>query len=360
MSSFAFSIAPPLLGRELMRVAPRYNAMSAIQPVLKHDFNAARTKEVQLPRFDRWGEQAWTKESRRRNKNTLIGTANTVGLTSSIIRMQIFEMTGPSASNGDASALWITKEDMLFARANLMQYGMIGFHESIGSANLSDDYNGFMDRVHILETMNTTVKLNPGNKPDAGTLITDRLTSTDLDRALYELQIRNTPVFPDGLYHCLMDLVAVFHLMQDSDFKSSAFALMQNGQVPLMSQAGQSQMPSMLQSPMVGSAMPMGMPGQQEGIPMRPLVYKNLLIFPSTNIPKRTVNSLSASLATAFGPQTVGYGSGGKGVEIKVNTDTDYDRHFRFIWSHFFDVAYMLNDTTSSGCAVELRSFGVV
>jgi hypothetical protein len=361
MTNFAFGMAPVMMGMELMRAAPRYNAQQAIQPKLKHDFDAQRTKTVEFFRFNRWAEAAMTKDARRRNKTSLIGTANSVGLQSDPIKMTIFEMTGPSAANGDPAALWITLEDILFARANLMQYGVAGFHESIGSANLADDYNAFMDRIHILETMNTTIRLNPGNKADASTLVTDRATSTDLDRMLYQLQIRNTPVFPDGLYHCLMDLVMVFHLMQDTDFKSTAFALMQNGQAPLMSQAGMSQMPSMLQVPMVGSTVPMGMPGQQsDQSPIRPLIYKNLLIFPSTNIPKRTVNSLEASLATAFGPDCVAFGSGGKGVQVKINADTDYNRHFRYIWSHFCDVQYMLNDTVSSGCAVELRSFGAV
>jgi hypothetical protein len=359
--NFAFDLAPPLLGSQLPRVAGQYVARMAIQPRVRHDFNASRTKEVQFPRFRRWGERSWTKAARRRNKTSLIGTANSEGLSTTIFKMQIFENTGPSTVAGDPSTLWITKEDILFARAQLMEYGIAGFHESIGSQNLSDDYNGYLDRVHILETMNTSVKINPANKADASTLVTDKVTSSDLDRVLFQLQLRNTPVFADGFYHALMDLVMVYQLMSDTDFKQSAFALMGNAQVPVASNQGMSLMPSMIQSALSGSTAPMGRPDQTMSLtPIRPLVYKNLLIFPSNNIPKRTVNSLEASLATIFGPDTVAFGSGGKGVGVEIHSDTDFNRHFRYIWSHFFDVIYTLDDDNNSGCAVELRTFGTV
>lgn len=358
MPNFAFDIAPQLLGSVLPRFAPNYVARAAIQPTLRHDFNAGRTKRVQFPRFDRWGERSWTKTARRRQKTSLIGTANSEAISSTMFEMQLFEMTGPGALNGDASSLWITLEDILFARANLMEYGIQGFHESIGSQNLADDYNGFVDRVHILELMNTTIKLNPANKADNAVLVTDRATSADLDRALFQLQLRNTPAFRDGYYHAIADLVTVYQLLQDSDFKQSAFSLMQNQQVPLMSPSGQPTMPNMIQSPMVGAALPGIAPQAVSAV--RPLLYKNLLIFPSNNVPKRTVNALEASLMLVFGPDSVAFGSGGRGVQIKIHNDTDFDRHFRYIWSHWFDVIYMLNDSVSSGCAVELRSFGAV
>lgn len=352
MASFAFDIAPPLLGRELMRAAPQYVANAAIQPILVHDYNALRTKQVQLPRFRRWGERSWTKASRRRDKLSLIGTANSEGLSSSMITLDIFEMTGPSTTDGQASTLWLTKEDVLFARANLFQYGAQTFHESIGSANLSDDYQGFMDRISILELMNTTVKFNPSNKVDASTLITDRITSNDLDRIRYQLVSRNTRRFPDGYFHAIIDELMLVHLLQDPDFKQFALAFIQGGMVPIANSP-------LVTVPQQTAAMVGGTPIQQlTGGPIPPIVYKHFMMWSSNNVPTRTVNSLTANLGLFFGLGAVGYGSGGPGVQVRVNNNTDFDRHFNYIWSHWCDLKYLLEDDSNSGCAVEARTYG--
>lgn len=355
MPTFTFDIAPPLLGSQLPRTQPQFVAAQAMQPVVVHDYNALRTKTVQLPRFKRWSsESSWTKTNRRRNKNQLIGTANSRGLTSSMITLDLFEMTGPN-DEADVTLpahLWITKEDMLFARANLMQYGVQAFHESIGSANLADDYQGYMDRIHILEAMNSTVKFNPSNKADASTLVTDKITSNDLDRIRYQLVSRNTRRFPDGYFHAILDEVMMMHLLQDADFKQFALAYIQGGQVPIASSP-------LVTVPQQTAAVPGGMPMQQfSSQPIPPILYKHFMLYSSNNVPTRTVNSLTANLGLFFGANTVGVGSGGPGVSVRVHSDTDFDRHFRYIWSHWCDVKYLLDDDTSSGCAVEARTFG--
>lgn len=361
MPNFAVDYVPILLGQSLLTRAPNYVALQAVQPVTKHDFAAARTKLVEFNQFKRWGPRGWTKNQRRRDKLQVLGTANSEGLSSDRFTLQIGEFTGPSRDNGDPSSLWITLEDMLYSRINLMQEGLADWHESIGSRNMADDYTGFMDRMCINETLNTTVKLNPGNKADAAVLATDKALSVDLDRAVYNLTIRNTKAFPDGLYHGLMDLVYMFHLYQDPEFKQTALALHQNAQVPISTPYGQSLLPSFLRTATPGSQVPSGMPGMgQDQSPLVPILYKNLLLYPSNNMPKRLINGFDASLCSVFGPNTVAYGSGGRGVRMKIHNDTDYNRHFRYIWSHFCDMGYLPFDNDSTGCAVELRSFGTV
>jgi hypothetical protein len=361
MPSFAADFVPQVMGQMLLTVAPQYNGMRVIEPQMKHDFSAMRTKTVQMNAINRWPQNGMTKTQRRRNKLSFIGTANSEGLTSRTVNMEIFELTGPSTASGDPSSLWMTMEDILYSRFNLFQDGVAGFHEAIGSRNLADDYNGTMDRISILEVMNTTIKLNPANKADASTLITDQALSRDLDRATFNMQTRNTPVFGDGLYHALVDLTYLSHLMQDTDFKQSAFALQGNAQVPVAQPMGQALLPSMFRTAMSGAQVPGGMPGPGQAVSgILPILYKNILLFPSNNIPKRVVNSLDASLCLVFGPGSVAYGSGGKGVTLKRHNDTDYDRHMRYIWSHWCDMVYQLDDSVNSGAAVELRSFGAV
>lgn len=357
MPTFTFDIAPPLLGAMLPRTQPQYLAAAAIQPITVHDFNAMRTKQVQLPRFKRWSsESSWTKTARRRNKNQLLGTANSRGLSSSMITLDLFEQTGPNDELDPTipAHLWITKEDMLLARANLMQYGVAAFHESIGSANLADDYQGYSDRIHILEQMATTTKFNPSNKADAATLVTDKLTSNDLDRIRYQLVTKNTRRFPDGYFHAIVDEIMMVHLLQDPDFKQFALALIQGAQVPVANTP-------LVNVPQSTAAIPQGIPQQLLGSqPIPPIVYKHFMIWSSNNVPSRVVNALTAALGLFFGANSVGVGSGGPGVGVRVNTDTDFDRHFRFIWSHWFDVKYLLDDDSSSGTSVEARTFGGV
>lgn len=354
MPAFVNDAVPQLLGVPLVRFSPQYNAMTAIRPQIKHDFSASRGKSVSLDKYKRWGDRGWTKNARRRDKLSLIGTANSEGLSKTQVEIRIDEYTGPSTPDGQASTLWLTKEDMLYARTQLWEYGKQAFHESIGSANLADDYQGFIDRIHLLELMNTTVKLNPSNKADNQALVTDRITTADLDRIRWNLSTRNTPRFRDtGCYHALIDETFMVHLMQDPTFLQYAIAQIQGGQIPL------NQTP-FAQAPQAGNAVVQGQVNQMITTPSVPIIYRGFCLWTSNNIPKRTVNSLEASLGLFFGPDSVGLGGGGRGVEIALHNDTDFNRHFRFIWTAFMDVKYLLDDDSSTGCAVEARTFGGV
>jgi hypothetical protein len=350
MALFLDDAVPAVLGRNLARFAPQYCAVKAFQPPTVHDFSAVRTKSVQLDRFKVWGEKGLTKTARRRDKTQLIGTANGESLTKDTKTIAIYEHTGPSDAAGAASTLHLTKEDMLFARQMLWQYGLARFHEAIGSAQLADDFQRWFDRVMILEAMSTTQKYNPDGLADGSTLVTSRIDSDDLAMIKYRLSRRNTPVFQStGLHHGLISLEMMTHLYQDTDFKQTARAVLQGGLIPI------EQSPLYRGMQASGSAVT-GMPMQQDML--APVVYGGFLLFPSNNFVTRTVNSLTAYLGLFFGPSAIGIGSGGRGPVIEVDSQTDFNRHFHFIWSWWGDVVYLLDDDDSSGVVIEARTFG--
>ena len=354
MAFFENTAVQQIMGVPLVRFSPQYVFADAIQLKVKHDFNAQPGQFVELDQFKRWGNRGFTKAARRRAKNTLIGTANSEGLSKSIVRLTVEEYTGPQTPDGtQASALWLTKSDLRYARTKLWQEGMLGFHDAVGSANLADDYQGWFDAILAQELMRTTVKFNPAGVVDGSVTTNSKITSADLDRIRYQLSSRNTPRFQDGFYHAVVDETMMVHLMQDSDFKTFAIAMLQGGAVPI------NQTP-MVAAQQAGNAAVRGVLGQFITTPAVPIQYKGFLIWSSNNVPTRTVNSITASLGLFFGPDSVGLGSGGRGIEIALHNDTDYNRHFRFIWSTFMDVQYLLDDDNNTGCAVEARTYGTV
>lgn len=335
-----------------MRFAPAYVANQVFQAPMVHDYAAVRTKTVQLDRFKPWGEKGLTKAARRRDKTQLIGTANAESLGKTTKTISIHEHTGPSDAAGNASTLHITKEDLLYSRQMLMQYGLQKFHESIGSGNLADDFQRWWDRIHYLEAMNTTQKYNAGNKADAATLVTDKFSSDDLMNIKYKLAVKNTPRFSDGTYHGAISEEMLNHLSQDDDFKNFARAIIQGGQVPFQ-QGYEGYGPQSIGQNITG------MPTQgNQALP--PIVYQGFTLFPSNNLPTRTVNSLTAYLGIFTGPGAIGIGSGGRGPVIEVDSQTDFNRHFHFIWSWWGDIIYLLDDDDSSGCTVEARTYAAV
>lgn len=349
MALFLDDAVPAVLGSNLPRFGPQYVGIRAFQPPTVHDFAAVRTKRVQLDRFKPWGERGLTKAARRRDKTQIIGTQNGEGLTKSSTEVIIYEHTGPSTSAGEPSTLHLTREDMLYARQMLWQYGLAKFHEAIGSAQLADDFQRWFDRVIFLEMMSSTVKFNPDNKADGSVAGTDKIDSNDLAIIEYKLGKKNTPRFQStGKYHFTMSLEMLTHLFQDSDFKQTARAVLQGGQVPVE------------QSPLYRgmNAMPMqitGMPIQPDMF--SPISYGGFLIFPSNNLPTRTVNGQTGYIGLAGGPGAVGIGSGGRGPVVEVDSQTDFNRHFHFIWSWWGDIVYLLDDDDSSGTVVEARTF---
>lgn len=353
MTIFLDDAVPAVLGRNLTRFAPHYCAMKVFQPAIVHDFNAIRTKKVQLDRFKNWGERGLTKSARQRDKTTLIGTGRAEGLTKSTKEIVIYEYTGPSDVNGNASTLHLTKEDMLYARQMLWQYGLAKFHEAIGSANLADDFQRWFDRVHYWEAMGTTLKYNAGNKADGSVSTSDKLTTADLMAIRYLLSKRNTRRFADGTYHGAISEEMLYHLLQDADFKNYALALLQGGAVPI----GQT---PLINGPQGSGAVVTGMPMQQPTMMLPPIVYQGFTLFPTNNLPTRTVNSITAYIGLFCGPGAIGIGSGGRGPVVEVDSQTDFNRHFHFIWSWWGDIKYLLDDDDSSGAVVEARSYGTV
>jgi len=353
MAIFLDDAVPGVLGRNLMRFAPAYPAMKVFQPPTVHDYAAVRTKQVQLDRFKPWGEKGLTKSARRRDKTQIIGTANAEGLAKSTKTISIFEHSGPSDAAGNPSTLHLTKEDMLYARQMLWQYGLQKFHESVGSANLADDFQRWFDRIHYLEAMNTTVKRNPSAKTDGNTLTTDKFTSNDLMAIKFQLAKRNTPRFQDGTYHGAISEEMLAHLLTDTDFKNFANATIQGGTMPV-TQTYQGFGPQSLSTAITGMPMPAG------GMELPPIVYQGFTLFPTNNLPTRTVNGLTAFLGIFTGPNAIGIGSGGRGPIVEVDSQTDFNRHFHFIWSWWGDVVYLLDDDDSSGCCVEARTFAAV
>jgi hypothetical protein len=352
MALFLDDAVPGVLGQNLMRFAPAYSALKVFQPPMVHDYAAVRTKSVQLDRFKPWGEKGLTKNARRRDKTSIIGTANAEGLAKSTKSISIFEHSGPSDVNGNPSTLHLTKEDMLYARQMLWQYGIQKFHESVGSANLADDFQRWFDRIHYLEAMNTTQKYNAGNKLDAATVAADKFTSNDLMNIKYKLAKKNTPRFADGTYHGAISEEMLAHLLTDADFKNFAIATIQGGQVP----ASQSYQGFGPQS--IGQSI-QGVPSQN-GQELPPIVYQGFTLFPTNNLPTRTVNGLTAYLGIFTGPSAIGIGSGGRGPVVEVDSSTDFNRHFHFIWSWWGDIVYLLDDDDSSGCTVEARTFQAI
>jgi hypothetical protein len=350
MALFLDDAVPAVLGQNLMRFAPTYRAMEAIQPPMVHDFMAVRTKNVQLDRFKRWGNRGMTKLARRRDKSAVIGTDSGEVLSKSTKNITIFENTGPSTIAGLPSTLHITAEDMLYARQMLFQFGLQKFHESIGSANLADDFQCWWDSCLIEQLMLTTTKYNPTGKADNTVLVTDKITSNDLTDIRLRLARLNTPRFPDGTYHVLASEEFMAQLDKDPGFTQFAIAIIQGGQVPMAASPtifGAQGSPSQI----------MGTPQQRPINPQNPVVYKGFTFFPTNNLPTRIVNALPASLALAFGPGAVGIGSGGMGPRVKTASDTDFERHFHFIWSWWGDIVYLLDDDDSSGTCVEIRTY---
>lgn len=348
MAIFLDDAVPAVLGQNLARFAPQYTALRAIQPPTVHDFAAVRTKIVQLDRFIPWGERGLTKTARRRDKSTIIGTSNAEALTKLSKQVQIFEYTGPSDTAGNASTLHLTKEDMLYARQMLWQYGLQRFHEAIGSAQLADDFQRWFDRTLILELGNSTTTFNPDNKADGSVASGDKIDTNDLSIIEYKLGKLNTSRFADGYYHGIISLEMLTHLFQDSDFKQTARAVLQGGQIPVE------------QSPLYAGmqnqgTMISGMPMQPNM--MAPIVYGGFMMFPSNNIPSVTVNSQTGYQGFFFGPNAVGIGSGGRGPVIEVDSQTDFNRHFHFIWSWWGDMLYLLDNNDASGTVVRARTY---
>jgi hypothetical protein len=345
---------PQLMSVPLTSRTGNYQARSAIMPLLKHDFAASRGKTVQMDRFKTWPRGNITKLGYARDKTQIIGTRNSEGLEKSSRILTLQEFTGPSTAEGAPSTLHITYEDMLYSRHQLWQYGLVAFHNAIGSMNLADNFAAFDDRAHVEELMRCRLKYNPGQKADSAVVGTDKLTRGDFLRLREILSRMNTPRFPSGKYHVLIDERGFRHLCEDPDFYSFALAAIQ-GSMPGMSPSVVGQQGSMA-GQIAGGAGPVPV-----GPMLPPVDYEGFRFYVSNTLPRRVVPTANgpqvAHLGFAFGPDTVGIATGGRGPQVKIHSDTDFDRHFHFIWQMFGQYEYLLDDDENSGACIEFRTY---
>jgi len=344
---------PQLMSIPLATLTGNYQARKAIRPPIKHDFAASRGKYVQVDRFKTWPKGGLTKLGFAREKTQILGTRNSEGLEKSSRQLKLQEFTGPTTTEGEPSTLHLTYEDMVYARNQLWQFGMMQFHQAIGSMNLADNFAAFDDRAQVEELMRCRYKLNPGAKADVNVIGSDKIGRNDILRTRELLATLNTPRFPQtNRYHWLLSERQFRHLCEDEKFYSFALASIQ-GSMPQMSPIiqGQASQPNLAT----------GIGPQMMAQPLPPVDYEGFLFFCTNTLPRRVIQTTGgpqvAHLGFAFGPDSVGIASGGRGPQVKVHSDTDFDRHFHFIWQWYGQYEYMLDDDEHSGVTVEIRSY---
>lgn len=348
---------PNIMGSVLPTLTGNYQARRQIQPVTSHDFSATRGKFVQLDRFKTLGDRGLSKLARQRNKADIIGTRNSEALDKTTRVVELVEFTGPSTTDGEASTLHLTREDMLYARNRLWDYGVSAFHEAIGSMVLADDYARMDDRLLVEEIMKCQYKFNPSLKLDNDVLATDKITRNDILRIREIMSNFNTQRFATqrgGRFKWLCSERQWRHLCEDERFYQFALAQIQGGNPNHTAQ-------SPIMTGFDGQGMMAGGTGPQTAQPAIEVDYEGFIFCPSNTLPTRVVNTSggarTANLGFVFGPGAVGVATGGRGPQVKMHNDTDFDRHFHFIHSTDGQYTYMLDDDASSGIALEVRTY---
>jgi hypothetical protein len=361
MAALDEGFVPQLLGSRLATRTGNFQARRAVAPISVHDFDATRGRQVQLDRFQTFGERGLSKQQRSRNKSQIIGTNNTESLGKSTHLVTLTEFTGPSTTTGEAACLHLTDEDMRYARHLLWQFyqqgehelGLERFHESIGSMALADDFARFDDRALVEELARSIFRYNPSARTDTNVLATDRFATSDLRLVAEQLATLNTPRFPDGFYHGLISERMMRHLREDPLFQQFAIALVQ-GSNPL-------QMSPVVTNPAGQGQMATGMGPRPDTNPLPPVYYEGFLLFPTNTLPTRLIATAGgnrlASLGYFFGPGSVGVAGGRSGPRVYANDNTDYKRHWFYIWRMFGQYEYLLDDNEFSGCAIEARTY---
>lgn len=363
MPTLTEQAVPDILGQQLPTRTGNYQARNSIQPILVHDFNASLGDVVQLDRFPTFGERGMSKQQRERTSEQVIGTGASESVQKRVRQVRLAEFTGPSTTAGLASCLHITRKDMIYARRKLWQLvqqgqdemGLKVFHESIGSMLLADDFARFDDRALVEELSRCQLKYNPGAKTDNAALNTDKFSTSDLRLIEEELNFRNTPKFPDGFYHALVDLRLLRHLREDPLFQQFAIAQIQSGVPNAPDQS------TLIRGQGGGGGMATGMGPMNPGQVFTPIQYEGFIFYPSNTIPTRSISTangpLLARLGFFFGPGSVGLAQGDRGPRIEDYGNTDYNRHWYYIWCQYSQTEYMLEDDQYSGAAIEARTY---
>lgn len=370
-SYFVEGFTPAQMGAVLRATMPNYVARKAIEPLFAWDFMANKGKEVIVKRPNYWSRKGKALANYTRQPTQMIGTANNKPLSTTDIRLNLRELTGPNEDGTNVpSSLQITKQDMLFARLSLYNsQNLQVFHDSIGSKNLSDDYQSFEEVVLLQELMKTTVKRNPNgavdnvvyaNSSDAQfQCVRDLLTIGQL------LSASNTSRFPDGFYHGLVSPTMYKHILADGDFRETQRSIIV---------ASGFQQQSAMASPLLNTLQALPTPSGVVLSPTaEPIVYGNFKIWECQTLGDLTFDTTStitgtpnnntagngrrAELGLFFGAGSVAEAMGGPGPNVLYNGTTDYGRIFNFIWQKYWDIKYCLDDSVNSGICVEMRTY---
>lgn len=354
---------PQLLGSRLATRTGNFQARKSVQPITVHNFDATRGKTVDLNRFQTFGERGLSKSQRSRNKSQIIGTNNTESLGKTLHQLVLTEFTGPSTTGGEPACLHLTDEDMRYSRhilwlayTNQMghEQGLERFHESIGSMALADDFARFDDRAITEELSRCIFKMNPGATTDALATAASKFDTGDLRLIREQLATYNTPRFNSGLYHGLVSERLMRHLYEDPEFRSYAIALIQGGAVPV----GQT---PVVQAPASQGQFASGLGPRPDTPMLAPVLYEGFLLFPTNTLFTRIINTnagpLLAHLGFFFGPGSVGVAGGRYGPRVYAHDDTDYKRHWFYIWRMFGQYEYLLDDNEFSGACIEARTY---
>jgi hypothetical protein len=370
--AFSDNDIPDLLGAELYRPTPAYIAKAVTRPQVIHDFNAQPGASVQLDRYDYWGDNgSLTLAARKRGETETIGTGNSRNIPKRKVNLILEEYTGPAAAdNPDAPAnLTISQQQIIKARRCLYDGNVQGFHQSIGSLTLLDDFRRWEDRIYIEKLLESTHTYNPRGIPDGGVYANGPVSfnvKDDLLEVVARLDRRKVPTFEDGTYGALVDPTFFKHLRQDPDFREVA---RYPGQVP-MSMMNQPYAMGPAQIPFIDSpnSLLFGGPNVNQSVSVNGMpslmptgiVFEGVRFFKSNNLPPEFVNlnytvsndpneaqgpaRREASLGIFFGPMAIGVGVAGNGPEVLMNKNDDYGRYLMAIWRMFGAFALLNED----------------
>jgi hypothetical protein len=367
---------PSLLMGELLRPHPRYIAKHIARPRVFYDPAKLDGDTIQVDRFHFWADNdvdpnaSLTKDARVRRDLQIVGTNNSRELSKDKVILTIKEYTGPSDPNNprEPSTFRIPTKLLELAQHNYWQYGATAFHESIGSANLLDDFKRWEDRVYIEEYLKTTFIRNPNNLALAdGTAVNlanyagrpPRWTVADSDAVVTDMATRNVPFYEDGNLVCLASFRFLHDIKRDSEFRDIArevgaipvtqMALPQTPGQPdqIMFSAGK-----MMTYPTVYQVGHMGGQAYSTGaMTTMPtgFVFNGVRYFASSNM-KTAVQSLNysnsgdtnlfpngnsnrtAELGIFYGQQAIGVALGGEGPSIRFANENNFQRFEIAIW----------------------------
>jgi hypothetical protein len=368
---FVEGFTPAQMGVVLRSQKPVYVARRAIEPLFAFDFLPNKGKEVIVKRPNYWSRKGKALNNYKRQPTQLIGTANNKPLSTTDIKLNLVEVTGPNEDGtNNPSSLQVTKPDMLFARTKLYEAQSLQvFHDSIGSANLQDDWQSLEEISFLQELMKTTNKRNPGNAADNAVYasVSDAQFQCvrDLLRIGKQLGESSTSRFPDGFWHGLVSPTMFMHILADGDFRETQRSI-------IIGSSFQQQSP--MANPLLSTLQMVKTPSGIVLAPqIEPIIYGDFkiwncqmlgeLAFDTTSTITGASNNNTAGngrraeLGLFFGAGSVAEAQGGPGPNVLYNGTTDYGRIYNFIWQKYWDIKYCLDDSINSGTCVEARTY---